>query len=348
MIPREILKKIHPIELRTNRIVNETLAAGSFESAAQLGRMKKVSQFQKLGILASLLLLSVRAIADLIPSQLPVDVAMNQEAGRGDWLIIKIRVENGEELPFIVDTGCPGCVLDKSFEPKLGTRLHFIRLWTMFGEQESGLYAAPQIYLGSVPLKTGRDIATYDFKKISAFRRAGIMGILGMDCLVNYCIQLDFIAGKVRFLNSDQVDIVELGEGFPLTLSGKSSNKNISTRSLSIRHAGLLGGSNTNLVIDTGYNNDGAIDDAVIKGHFFTRVAHFLIPFRDLRVGKCVWDAQDYTKLRVGTGWNAVGLRFLARHLVTFDFPKRMVYLKQTSVGPFTGVQVHEMGVRDP
>jgi len=29
-----------------------------------------------------------------------------------------------------------------------------------------------------------------------------------------------------------------------------------------------------------------------------------------------------------------LGLRFLARHLVTFDFPKRTMYLKQTSVGP--------------
>jgi hypothetical protein len=309
--------------------------------------MKSVLQFQKLGILASLLLLSFSAIADSIPLQLPIDVTMNKEAGRGDWLIIKIRVENGDELPFMVDTGCPGCVLDKCFEPKLGTRHHFIRLWTMFGEQESGLYAAPKIYLGNVPLKTGRDIATYGFKKASAFRRHGIMGIIGLDCLVNYCVQLDFTAGKMRFLNPDQVAPIELGEAFPLTLSGESENKKISTRFLSIPHAGLFGGSNTNLMIDTGYNNDGAIDDGVIKGHYFTRVAHFFIPFRDLRVGKCVWNGQDYTKLRIGTGWNALGLRFMARHLVTFDFPKRRVYLKQTSVGPFTGVQVHEMGVHD-
>jgi hypothetical protein len=310
--------------------------------------MKRSLKSQKLGILLSILQVSFRAIADSIPPQLPVDVTMNKEAGCGGWLIVKIRVEDGEELPFMVDTGCPGCVLDKSFEPKLGTHLNFIRLWTMFGEQKSGLYAAPKIYLGSIPLKTGRDIATYDFKKIPAFRRAGIMGIIGLDCLVNYCVQLDFTAGKMRFLNPDQVDPIELGEAFPLTLSGKSENKKISTRFLSIRHAGPFGGSNTDLMIDTGYNNDGAIDDGVIKGHYFTRVAHFFIPGRDLRVGKCVWNGKDYTKLRIGTGWNAVGLRFLARHLVTFDFPKRKVYLKQTSVGPFTGVQVHEMGVHDP
>src|SRR5207244_13623223 len=36
----------------------------------------------------------------------------------------------------------------------------------------------------------------------------------------------------------------------------------------------------------------------------------------------------------VGNDLGILGLRFLARHLVTFDFPKRTMYLKQTSIGP--------------
>jgi hypothetical protein len=31
---------------------------------------------------------------------------------------------------------------------------------------------------------------------------------------------------------------------------------------------------------------------------------------------------------------NVIGLRFLARHLVTLNFPKRTMYLKRTSPGP--------------
>jgi hypothetical protein len=34
------------------------------------------------------------------------------------------------------------------------------------------------------------------------------------------------------------------------------------------------------------------------------------------------------------TGENFIGLRFLARHLVTFNFPKRMLYLKRVSIDP--------------
>ncbi len=45
--------------------------------------------------------------------------------------------------------------------------------------------------------------------------------------------------------------------------------------------------------------------------------------------------------LRLGesSGGNTIGLRFLARHLVTFNFPKRMMYLKRTSVGPLADGQ---------
>lgn len=304
--------------------------------------MKRVLKSRKLGILLSLLLLSVRATADSIQPQVPADVTMNKEAGRGGWLIVKIRLEGGEELPFIVDTGCPGCVLDKSFEPILGKRTRPFTLWTMFGEQETGLYAAPKLYLGDVPLITDRYIATYDFKRVSAFSRSGIKGILGMDCLAHYRIQLDFVAGKMRLLDPDQVNPAELGKAFPLALTGESPNKRLSSRFLSIRHTGLFGGSNTNLMIDTGCNNDGAVENGVIKGHYLTRFVHFFVRFRDLRVTKCVWDDQNYTKLRIGTGWNVLGLRFLARHLVTFDFPESKMYLKKTSTSPLSRRQKDE------
>jgi hypothetical protein len=39
----------------------------------------------------------------------------------------------------------------------------------------------------------------------------------------------------------------------------------------------------------------------------------------------------------IGKGTDLIGLRFLARHLVTFDFPNRRMYLKRTSTGPLAG-----------
>ena len=103
-----------------------------------------------------------------------------------------------------------------------------------------------------------------------------------------------------------------------------------------LSHTGLLGGVGTNLVIDTGDNVDGAVEKAAIRRHYPTRIAHFFFSSRALRVSGCVWDGETYTELRVNAGKdsNQLGLRFLARHLVTFDFPRRKLYLKKTSAGP--------------
>ena len=63
-------------------------------------------------------------------------------------------------------------------------------------------------------------------------------------------------------------------------------------------------------------------------------------------LGACFPEAefrgQTYTNLIIGEMPrntplpNLIGLQFLARHLVTLNFPKRMMYLKRTSVGPLT------------
>jgi len=36
---------------------------------------------------------------------LPADVTLNKDVARGNVLFVTLRLENGEELPFIVDTG---------------------------------------------------------------------------------------------------------------------------------------------------------------------------------------------------------------------------------------------------
>ena len=56
-------------------------------------------------------------------------------------LNVTLRLENGEKLPFVVDTGSPGTLFDKSLVPKLGGRLP-LGTWPvpMAGEkQKSGV-----------------------------------------------------------------------------------------------------------------------------------------------------------------------------------------------------------------
>ena len=306
--------------------------------------MRTILKLRTLGILLSLLLLWSHATADAIRAQLPADVTMNKGAGCGSWLIVTLRLESGQDLAFVVDTGSPITLLDKSLEPKLGKCLETMTYSTPDEEQESGVYRAPKLYLGSALLVTDAYIATYPFKRLSARSHQHISGVLGMDCLRHYRIQLDFQAGKMRFLAADQISTA-LGKAFPLSFSNEHQNfppmfadasQNDSVPLL--QHVGLLGGISTNSLVDTGDNVDGAVEKGTIRGHYLTRFMHFWLRFRALRLPECVWDGKTYKQLRVTAGKNAnrLGLRFLARHLVTFDFPNRTLYLEQKSIGPLS------------
>jgi hypothetical protein len=142
------------------------------------------------------------------------------------------------------------------------------------------------------------------------------MGILGMDCLRHYCLQLDFQAEKLRFLDPDHVDPAGLGQRFPLVLSGGYPV---------LQRASFTSGS-TNMLLDLGCSVDGLAPKNVVQG-----VAVFW--------PELSWSGAKYTNILLAAvdHANVLGLRFLARHLVTLNFPKRTVYLKQTSSGPLLG-----------
>ena len=173
------------------------------------------------------------------------------------------------------------------------------------------------------------------------------MGFLGMDCLKNYCIQLDFESGKIRLLDPDRMSTAGLGKAFPLEFSTGPGDNGLQP---SINHVGLLGGKSINTVIDTGMNSDGEVERSVIQmhscgsysGNFLKRIKHFAaiegLVNRGVGLPECVWDGNTYTNISVGEApsdapsW--IGLRFLARHLVTFNFPKAVMYLKRTNIAP--------------
>src|ERR1044071_6373643 len=83
-------------------------------------------------------------------SELPAQLTINKSAGRGDMLFVTLRLEDGQELPFGVDTGSEGTIFDKSLTPKLGKRLGTKLLSGWHGKTEADIYAAPNLYVGSV------------------------------------------------------------------------------------------------------------------------------------------------------------------------------------------------------
>ncbi len=294
--------------------------------------------------LGPLLLLPGHAEAgELIHPQLPPEVDMNRNAGRGGMLFVTLTLGSGDQLPFVVDTGAAHTLMDRSFEPKLGNRLGTVNVSHFADTYVGGVYAAPKLYLGDALLVTASNIWTYDFtNQLSSRAGRQIKGILGMDCLKHYCIQLDFEAGKLRFLDPDHLDIEKLGKAFPITFprGGRPF----------IHHCSLAGGASANpkmdsdrasgwsktrelpvtyALIDTGCSYDGRVEKGALQGHDSGNVL----------LQNCTWDGEPYTNLRVQVAEHAnlLGLRFLARHLVTLDFLHRKLYLKRTSIGPLAG-----------
>jgi len=301
---------------------------------------------RKHALILGLLFWRSYASAEPVPTPLPADVAINPEAGRGGWMTIWLRLESGDEFRVIVDTGAPFTLLDKSLAPKLGRRLDTTTIRSWRGAQEGGVYPAPRFYLEDVPLLGGSNVMTCDLSKFLPPMEPPIRGILGMECLCHYCVQLDFAAGEMRFLDHRHLDAAGLGQGFALKFAIDEEHCGIPL----LQHTGLLGGTVTNTVIDTGDNGDGSVEGRAIRRHaagsysggLVKRFKHFLAVEGIVNVGVrlpgCVWAGNTYTNIAVTRGSrdlpNWIGIRFLARHIVTFDFPDQMMYLRQTSGGP--------------
>lgn len=271
---------------------------------------------------------------------------MNKDAARGNGLTVTLRLKSGEELLFAVDTAAPRTCFDKSLESKLerfGSQPIPMNSWGR--KQPAALYLAPKLYLGDTPLEMPDTVLTSDLSFVALPGSPPIMGILGMDVLEHYCLQLDFKAGKMRFLNPSRLNAAKLGNAFPiLYLNENGLHHPI------IREPSLLGGPVTDVLVDSGLRVDGGVDAALFQREIAEqrRQAGNAVRGNGGRVwfAKSLWNGATYTNLYLGglaigllehgDVKNLIGLGFLSRHLVTFDFPHRMIYLKQTRSGPLT------------
>ena len=295
--------------------------------------MKRRITLMMAGVFSAGLTVGCATAADEAQTRLPPEVMMNQGADRGSHIFLMVRVGHGDELPFVLDTGASVTAFDESLAPQLGARVRTMTIWRWGEQKDSGVYAAPHFYLGGTRLLTGPTVTTSDFKNISARVGRPVMGLIGMDVLEHYCVQMNFAAGKLRFLDAGHADKSKWGRAIPLT--------NIGDGCLAVRE-NLAGVKGAGSLIDTGDNGDGWLvpeifqqwtnqvrlpaegevhsPQGVLNGDRYKRV--------DLRV----LDANAMLNRDLHMQFNGVGLHALSRYVVTFDFQNRTMYLKRPSV----------------
>jgi hypothetical protein len=314
---------------------------GSLDEPDDAETIRTMFKLGPLGSYLSLLFLCFCARENAVGAMLPAEVPINQEAGRGGWLVVTLRLESGEELPVVVDTGTSGTFLDKSLEPKLGKRLDTAEFQSWGTKKKVNVYAAPKVFLGGALLMMPPRIVTDDFKSWASATGHPIMGMLSLDCLRNYCIQLDFAAGKMRFLDDEQADKQKWGKAFPIVpLNSQDGRAAVAEN--------LFGAQGPHSLIDSGISEDGWLMPRYFE-QWTNRAAPPVTGAARFPNGAFGGEKYPLVSLRrIDVESDGIGLRFLARHLVTLDFPKQTLYLQRQSIGPLRDPSLKRMEALEP
>ena len=287
-----------------------------------------------LGALLSLLVLcscATEKFTASTASSLPPDVTMNKDAGVGSWVIVTLHLDDGKGLPFVVDTGNNITIFDESLAPKLGKCLGTGAAWNFGVKHEVKAFAAPRLYLGNVQLLTDSKVGTVDLRKFSD-KAHPIKGILGMDVLKQYCVQLDFTKSEMRFLDDKLANKGTWGDAISLADAGDNCF---------CIQANLTGAKGADSLIDSGCDGDGWLTpELYLQWTNQTTLASN----GNERSPNGVLDGQKYYDLNLNeqepstddghTVFNGIGLHVLSQSLVTFDFPARTMYLKRATEFP--------------
>ena len=263
--------------------------------------------------------------------KLPVEASINRDAGRGNLLIVKLHLEKGDELAFVLDSGAGFTCFDESLAPKLGKPIGTLTAHSWGKDSQIKMYPMPALYLGADRLQAGHAVMVMQLEPMSDACGQPIAGVLGMDVLENYCLQIDFAGHQLRLLDDSKADKSAWGRAFPMVpLNEKDPRPAVA--------GNLLGEESPHSLIDSGYEHGG-----------------WLMPERYLRwtnTAAATWPATarapdgkffgelypDLNLDRQEVESDGIGVEFLARHLVTMDFPRRALYLKRTSTGPLPEV----------
>ncbi|MBN1805072.1 MAG: aspartyl protease family protein [Sedimentisphaerales bacterium] len=260
----------------------------------------------------------------------------------------------GKEYLFELDTGSSHTLFDGSFRDKLGKRKRIVRGKTPTGSMKFTLYDAPDAYLGPLNLKDCHTVIVMNLERVSSALGKRIHGIIGMNFLKKYVVRIDFDNGFVSFLKSENEDIFvssnqnslhpDLGQEIPIKYKQFPPIPYITAD---------IDGNKVDFLIDTGLKHH--INNVPVNhlrgwlaGKTFEKLtSRIQLPNEYNTIvtarGKTY---SDFTKSTITDSFSIglfeykdvifdrnndsfLGLPFLSRHLITFDFPNQKMYLKK-------------------
>ncbi len=243
----------------------------------------------------------------------------------GDLPILPVKLD-GRQYSFVLDTGSDFTVYDRSLLPSRPWRS--VPVETLSGRKVIDVFDAPNASIGKLSLRHRSLVPGTDLQMIRQLSGYDIRGIVGMDFLSKYVIQLDIAAGKVIFSDSATGD---LGQRLPIRNQEDGRFVDVSVSGLEQPQRFLIDTGSTpfanmkkELVRDLAERGKAkSVGAALTVGLSGTdTITRWFLD--SLKVGDC----EHRNVTLVGSAQNVLGLGFWSTCVVTFDFPNGVLYLK--------------------
>lgn len=269
------------------------------------------------------------------------------------WLTLPVKIR-GNEFRFVVDTGSAACIFDRRLRHLLGNELRR-EVANVFGRRrEFPVFESPPFTAGEVAFKPRLGAACQDLDGLMP-GAPDVDGFIGIDALADKTFTIDFDSGKLRFLDRANSTY---GTPCPLVVFRDRRNPEMTTEMFAV--SATLSVSETELfmlrnrprdemlIIDTGMMGLGSVAlrsslfDEMLASNDIRRfrqgdaTAEGLAGRVEMKAARIPFFRlegfahEDLTAYQNGddSEWgNMIGLEYLSRYVVTFDFPNRTLYL---------------------
>lgn len=266
-------------------------------------------------------------IADNGPLILPVSISKRVDSGDAHTTATTLRM--------MLDTGASVSAFADMHAGLLGQSKYTRLARSRTGPLEYVAFGAPQLQIGEVVLRPNSNVICFDFSQITNPLKPDIDGLLGMDVLSGLVISIDFGEQRLRLHCS-----APRGAGKAIALH---RNNDVARNCMFVTGA-LDGEPELDFLIDTGAMgpNTGSLNDDVFDALLDTgalRASGSLRPVSGANGRAMVIEARSngftlggyrhrgavFHRLNFPS---SLGLDYLSRYKVVFDFPNRTMYLK--------------------
>jgi Aspartyl protease/PDZ domain len=266
-------------------------------------------------------------------SSAPTDV-LERFRSPGDlpFLLVPVSLK-GKTYTFCLDTGATVTVFDSSLSSLLGKELPPVEIDTSGGPTTIQCYQYPEARMGRIHLEALSPVLSKDLRRFREKSGLEVFGVIGMDLLKDYVIRVDRDNGEIAFLRSVGKDA---GRSVPITYNDESCP------CTQITIPGL--GRPEAIRLDTGSagRRTGALRTEIYEWleragrmrqsqtrSFVTASGDGTHRIGRLDVMEFVGDRHENQVFAEARETSAVGLNFLSRYVVTFDFPGRTMYVRK-------------------